>query len=73
MEWHGQDTTNKITMVSSQKDNMQKSVRGRSQTGFFSLFRGQNFFYKKGIMQLFSADALVFSKKLKKKNLTPKT
>ena len=32
---------------------------------FFSLFRGQfffYFFYKKGIMQLFSADAKVFSK-----------
>ena len=34
---------------------------------FFSLFRGQKFFfqnfYKKGIMQLFSADAIVFSLK----------
>ena len=42
---------------------------------FFSLFRTQknfqNFFYKI-IMQLFSADAIVFLKKLKKKFLTPK-
>ena len=42
---------------------------------FFSLFRCQNKFknivYKKGVMQLFSADAIVFSMKFKKK-LTPK-
>ena len=31
------------------------------------------FFYKKGSMQLFSADAKMFSKKIEKKNLTPKT
>ena len=39
---------------------------------FFSCFLGQkNFFYKKGIMQLFSADAIVFSKKLKKNFFDP--
>ena len=31
---------------------------------FFSLFRCQKFFCKTGIMQLFSADAIVFSKKI---------
>ena len=42
---------------------------------FFSLFRGQKLKKKnckKGIMQLFSADTKVFSKKFKKKILTPK-
>ena len=46
-----------------------------AQKLFFSLFRGQKFFfiffYKKGIMQLFSADAIVFSKKFEI-YLTPK-
>ena len=38
----------------------------------FSCFQGQKKIMKKCIMQLFSADAIAFSKKLKKK-FTPKT